>query len=905
MKHRLPTGVRVLLALFPEDFRRLHESGLTRDYPGPTTDFGWIGRARYWAGAMGDLFVALCGVWWDRLITGRKARDTTKGTMRMNVMGNLLFDIRYALRGLRRAPAFTTMAILTIALGLGANAAIFSVVNGVLLRPLPYEDSTELARVWSRFLPESGFDFPYFSVDPTEYLDLRDNNRSFEAVAAHNSRSVTITGDGESAEVRNGLYTTWNLFELLGVEAAIGRTIVEEEDVAEGPSVVLLSYALWETRFGADRGLVGSTITLNREPFEVVGVLPPGFAFPDTNVDLYLPLQLRDNPSNRQSHYLAVVARLADGVSLEAAKGDIERMMTIWAQDYPEIHTGHFLFIEGLKEAMVSDVRPALLLLMGAVGLVLLVVCANVANLLLVRGQARLGEVAVRRALGASRWRVVQLGLLESVILAFTGAVLGLMLARPGLRGLLALDDGALPLATTVEVDGSVLAFTAALTVLTALAFGLAPAFQGLGHSAAGHLREEGRAGTATRSRLRARNILIAGEVALSFVLVIGAGLMARSLMNLLAENPGFDPEGVLVANFSLPAAAYPTAIEANAFLDEVVQAATALPGVTAVTHVGSLPMRGGQPVIDFSLEGLPEPGPGQPAWNAIITAIRANYFETMGIEVLEGRGFDPNLDRVDGVAAVVVSRRLADRFLAGREAVGQRMRLSGSSDDQPWWTIVGVVDDVKYSKLGDEESPTYYILAKQIPLYNALAGFERFGTFVVRTAVGEPLDVAEPFRRVVAGIDSQLPLTGVASLESVVGESIAQPRFVMALMGVFAALAIVLGAIGIYGVTSFVVSQRRQEMGIRKALGAEAGTVASLVIRQGMTPVLLGMVFGVGGAFATGRLLSSLLYGIQPFDGATYGVALCVLGGVAIAAVSIPALRASRLDPMVALRTD
>ncbi len=374
-------------------------------------------------------------------------------------MGNLLSDIRYALRGLRRAPAFTTMAILTIALGLGANAAIFSVVNSVLLRPLPYEDSSELARVWGRFLPESGFDFPYFSVDPTEYLDLRDNNGSFEAVAAHTSRSVTITGDGEEAELRSGLYTTWNLFELLGVEAAIGRTLLAEEDVAEGPKVVLVSHDLWESRFGSNPELVGSTINLNRELFQVVGVLPRSFAFPDTDVDLYIPLQLRDNPSNMMSHYLSVVGRLADGVSIEAAEGDIDRMMANWAEDYPEIHTGHFLFVEGLKDAMVSDVRPALLLLMGAVGFVLLVVCANVANLLLVRGHTRLGEVAVRRALGASRWRVVQLGLVESVILAVAGAVLGLVMARPGVRGLLALDDGVLPLATpsrsTARCSGS------------------------------------------------------------------------------------------------------------------------------------------------------------------------------------------------------------------------------------------------------------------------------------------------------------------------------------------------------------------------------------------------------------------------------------------------------------------
>jgi putative ABC transport system permease protein len=782
------------------------------------------------------------------------------------------------------------------------------VVNGVLLRPLPYTDSDELTRVWGRFLPESGFDFPYFSVDPTEYVDLRGDGRAFESVAAYTSRGVALSGADGMAERRGGLVTTWNLFSLLGVEASLGRTFVPDDDIEGGPDVAVVSHALWETRFGADPGIVGSAVTLNRETFEVVGVLPREFSFPGPGVDVYMPLQLGENPSSRRSHYLSVVGRRADGVSLEKAEADVRRLMAVWAVEYPDIHTGHFLFLEGFKDAMVRGVRPALLLLLGAVGFVLLVACANVANLLMVRGHGRAGEVAVRRALGASRGRVLQLFLVESTLLAAMGAVLGLAIAGVGVPLLLKIEAGAVPLAHEISIDGSVLAFTALLTALTVLAFGLAPAAQALGEGAAGTLREDARAGSSTRGRVRVRNLLIAGEVALSFVLVIGAGLMIRSVGNLLAEDPGFDTGRILVANFSLPSAAYPRPGDGARFLDELVEAAEAVPGVTAVTHIAHLPMRGGQSAGDFELEGMPEPAPGQPSWNAGFTAVRANYFETMGIDVVQGRAFDPSIDRADGEIAVVVSRSLADRFLAGRTPLGRRMRFAGSSSELPWWTIVGVVEDVQYQALGEEGLPMYYLSTTQLAPAgggDGLDGYERFGTLVVRTGLDRPLDLAEPLRRAVAEIDPEVPLTDLTTLESVVAESVADSRFVMTLLGLFAGLALALGAIGIYGVTSFVVSQRIHEIGIHKALGAGAGEVTALVVRQGLAPVGAGVAVGIAGAVASGRLLSSLLYGVEPSDTVTYAAVLGVLGVVALSALWLPARRAARLDPMTSLRNE
>lgn len=902
---RPPVLLGLLLRLFPRDFRDRHGRELSRDYPGPEDDTGTRARMIYWGRAAVDMGSALAGVWWDRW-TERTGPTSARGQGGEGIMmESLRSDTRHALRGLLRAPAFTAMSVLTIALGLGATAAIFSVVHGVLLRPLPYDDPGELTRVWGRFLPESGFDFAYFALDPTEYLDLRDNTRSFESVAAHGYMPAALTASGgEAAERRVGLATTWNLFELLGTEAAMGRTLTPEDDVEDGPNVVVLSHDLWSTRFGADPVVVGRTIQVNRRSYEVVGVLPAGFHFPRADVDLYVPLGLGSNPSNRQSHYLDVVARRRAGVTLEEAEADVSRLMAAWAVEYPEIHTGHFLFLEDFRDSVVQGVRPALMLVMGAVAFVLFVACANVANLLLVRGHARAGEVAVRRALGASRARIAQFRVVESLIVALVGAGIGIALAAVGVPGLLALSDGTVPYTEAVQLDLTVLGFTSLLALVAALVFGLAPVLAPGVEEMSGQLREDGRGGSGSRNRVRFRNGLIAVEVALSCMLVIGAGLMIRSLGNLMAEDPGFETGGRLVADFSLPSAAYPEAGAGSDFLDEVVLEAESFPGIRAVTHVSHLPMRGGQSANDFALEGIPQPGPGQPAWNAGVAMVRANYFDVMGIEVVQGRAFDPSVDRVEGEPVAVVSRALADRFLSGSDPLGQRMRFAGG-DDLPWWTIVGVVEDVQWAGLGSAGLPVYYLLTEQIPLYGGAGGMDRFGTLVVEASAAGPLALAEPLRRAVASVDPDVPLTNVAALEDVVRDSVARSRFVMVLMGVFAGLALVLGAVGIYGVTSFVVSERTREIGVRKALGAASGEVMALVVRQGMTTVAVGLALGLVGALSLGRLIASLLYGVEPVDPGTYAAVVGVLAAVAVAALWLPARRAAGLDPMVSLRPE
>ena len=901
-----------LLRLYPKDFRETHGENLLRTSAEVTEGHGWTSRMVRLRAVL-DLIMGAIGVHSDRL--RRAARGTWAGggygwddvggirRGKGNMTGNLISDIKYALRGLRKAPGFTVMAVLTIALGLGANTAIFSVVNGVLLAPLPYEDSDKLVAVWSRFLPESGFDFPQFSVDPTEYLDFRDNNHSMDEVAAYNRSGMTITGPEGDAERVTAWFTTWNLFKLLGSQAVIGRVLIEEDDRPASNFVVVLSHDFWTNRFGADAQILGKSIILNGNPTEVVGVMPQGFSFPRPRVDLWAPLQLDpQNLGSRQSHYLQVVARLQDDVPFAAAKADTEQMMARWEADYPDIHTAHFLFLTPLLEDRVGNVRTALLLLMGAVGFVLLVVCANVANLLLVRGQFRLREVAVRRALGASRWRVIQLGLTESALLALGGGALGLLLGVAGVRVMLALDGGTLPRTEEIGLDGSVLLFSAGLAGLTALVFGLIPSLQGSGEESTRHLRDEGRSGTASRRPLRSRSFLVAAEVALSIVLVLGAGLLTKSFWRLLKEDPGFEAGGAFVANLSLPFSKYSTAEVALQFYDELVDRVTALPGVEAMTSTTHLPMASGQSVLDFKVEGMPEPGPGQPTWNAGSEVVHANYFEVMGMPAMRGRLFDDR-DGPESLRAMVISESLADKFFAGQDPVGMRMGLSG---DSILFSIVGVVSDVDHASLGDEGEPVYYIAKEQMPSVEASfgTGWARRATLVVRTSI-DPLSTVEPVRRVVQELDSDLPLTQVGTLESIVEDSVSQPRFVMTLMALFALLALLLGTIGIYGVTSFVVSQRQHEIGIRRALGAEQGNVIGLVLKQGFVPITIGMIVGLVAAAASGRVLEGMLFDVSTTDPATYAGVTLVLGVVALFASWLPARRAAKVDPMRALRSE
>lgn len=891
--------VRLLLLAFPVRFRGEHGRDLIELHRDLRRNGRWPVRWLEW-----PLTV------WDIVSSGVSLRFEDRRERRRQggrggiFMGNIATDVRQVGRGLRKAPGFTVVALITVALGIGANAAIFSVVNGVLLKPLPYDRPDQLVSVSSRFLPVSGFDFPRFSLDPTEYLDYRDHNRTFESFAAWYATGVTHTAEGADAERIQALVATWNLLPLLHVTPLLGRLFGEEDDLPGDADRLILTHAFWVRAYGSDPGIVGRSITLNGRPFEVVGVLPEGFSYPSPRIDVFTTLNLAEHPSGRQSHYLSGVARLADGVTLDRAQADMDRLMAQWETDYPEIHTGHFFTMEPLKQARVGSVRTPLLILMGAVGFVLLVVCANMANLLLVRGQTMERETAIRRALGAGRWRLVQGALVQSLLLAAGGALIGLGLAYVGVDALMSLAGGNLPRADEVGLDGQVLAFTAALTTLTALAFGAIPALQVAFGENLEALGEGGRSGTARGRTLRTRNGLVLAEVALSIVLIVGAGLMMRSFVRLMTDDPGFNADGVLLASVSLPRAPYPEPESVVGFYQQLLDRLRGLPGVVRATASTHLPVYSGPTMNDFVLDGLPEPGPGEPRRNGAAAFVSADYFETMGIPILRGRGIE--LSDADAAPPVaVISQSLADRFIPDRDPIGMRMRMD-VSNDPPWLTIVGVVGDVQLQGLGRESGvyPAYYMSHAQVPTVLGGGGWGRFMTLVIRTD-GDPRSAAPAVRAAVGELDPSLPLIDIQPYREALSDSVAQPRIVMALMSVFAVVALLLGAVGIYGVTSYAVAQRRHEIGIRMALGARSEEVAGLVIRKGMWPVLWGVALGVVAALAGSRVLDSLLFEVSRTDLPTYGVVVLILTAVAFVACWVPARRAMRVDPMTTLKSE
>ncbi len=876
--------VGLLLWSFPRSFRHEHGRDVVEAHGDLYRDSGTLRRWLGWPLVTVDMLSSGIRLRLEYRNEVRGTRHTGRGGV---FMANVASDIRYGVRSLLKAPGFTAVALLTVGLGIGANAAIFSVVNAVLLEPLPYERPDELVAVNSRFLPVSGFDFASFSLDPVEYLDYRDSNRTFSELAAFYGTGLTHTGDGFEAERVQGLVATWNLLPLLEVSPHLGRLFVAEDDLPDAPTRVVLSHGFWERAYGADEGLVGRTVTLQGQAAEVVGVLPEGFFYPRPNVEVFTTLNLGENPSGRQSHYLQGLARLAPGITLEQAQADMDRIMAQWEADYPDIHTGHFFIMEPLKDARVGDVDSALWLLMGAVGFVMLVVCANVANLLLVRGQTRQRETAIRTALGAGRYRLLQSALIHSGLLAVGGAALGLGLAYVGLDGLLALAGRNLPRAEEVTLDGSV--------------FGLIPAVQTVAGQSLSALTEGGRSGTARSSTLRARNGLVMAEVALSIVPVVGAGLTMRSFARLMADETGYDSEGVLIASVSLPRASYPEPEELTAFYDRLLERVQGMPGVVAASASTNLPVFSGPTQQDFELQGVPEPEEGEPNWNAATALVRPGYFEAMRTPVLTGRGIEAS-DRSSSPPVVVVSESLVRRFLGDRDPVGMQMRFTGD-EDRPWWTIVGVVADVQLQGLGQDRTPAYYLAHEQSPV--TLGGrWGSYMTLVVRTG-GDPLHLTPGLRTALAELDPELPLIAVQSYEEVLVESVAQPRLLMTLMGIFATVALILGAVGIYGVTAYAVTQRRHEIGIRLALGAKREEVARLVMRKGMGPVAAGVALGVLGALAGSRVMESLLFEVSRTDVVTYGSVIAVLTAVGLVACWIPARRAMRVGPMTTLKAE
>ncbi len=799
-------------------------------------------------------------------------------------------DLRYGLRMLYQNRGFTSVALLALALGIGANSAIFSVVNSVLLRPLPYRDPQRLIVIWENYQQRGGPEREWAS--PADFRDFRDQAQSFEHIAALLGWGPTLTGQDEPEDLQ-GAAVSHDTFAMLGVEPALGRSFRPDEDQAGAERVAVLSHNLWQRRFGSDPAIVGKNLTLGGESYTVIGVMPRGFSFPilkDTEIWRPITPALAAIPGcDRGCVILRVIAKLNPGVTLEAARAEMTALTSRLAEQYPESNKGVGAALVPLHEQLVGDVRPAMLVLLGAVGLVLLIACANVANLLLARAAARENEVAIRAALGASRSRLIRQHLTESLVLAVIGGAVGLLLAFWIVDLLVSFAPRGTPRLDEIAIDPFVLAFTCGVTLFTGLVFGLAPALLSSRTNFNSALKEGGRDTSATSRGARVRSALVVSEVALALMLLVGAALLIKSFVNLQRVDPGFNPKDVVRVDVGLPRTRYPERNQSATFYKQLLDRVAALPGVQSAGAVSSLPLSGGGTDSDFGIEGRPpaEPGQNPVAWYSSVTP---GYFRAMGIRLLRGREFT-EADNADAPKIVLISETMARRYFSEEDPVGKRLVFGGASDLRE---IVGVISDVKFFGLNLDARPSMYFPHQQNPA--------RGMSLVVRTQ-GNPLTLATAIRGQVSALDRDLAVSNVMTMEQLVGVSLAEPRFVLLLLGAFAAVAMLLSAIGVYGVVSYSVTQRSHEIGVRMALGAQMSDVLKLVVGQGMTLVLGGVGLGLIAAFALSRVMESLLFGVSATDGTTFAATSVILAGVALGACFVPARRATKVDPMVALR--
>ncbi len=802
----------------------------------------------------------------------------------------MITDLKYALRMLVKTPAFSILAVLTLALAIGANSAVFSVINAVLLRPLPYEKPAELVRVFGT-QPQ----LPKAPTSPANFLDWKEQNQVFARIATYVGQGFNLLGDNKPERVR-GARVSADLFDLLGVRPSVGRAFLAEEDQLGQNRVVVLSDEFWRSRFGADRRTVGQTITLNDQSYTVIGVMPPGFGFPSDTTQVWTPIAFREaERATRDTNYINVLARLKPGVTLAQAQEQMSALARRQAERYPDSNTGIGVKLVTLSEQTLGDIRPVLVVLLGAVVFVLLIACANVANLLLARAAERQKEMAIRSALGASRSRVVRLLLIESVLVALLGGGCGLVFAIWGVDLLVALKPVDLPRLTEIGIDRGVFAFTALLSLVTGLGFGLVPAWQASRSDLNEGLKESSRGATGGPGRQRFRGMLVVTEVALSLVLLIGAGLMIRSFARLLSVDPGFNPGSVLTAFVSLPPSKYPEPQQQAAFFQQLIERTRNLPGVLSAAAASDLPLFGGNSTA-FDVEGRPPSAPGQ---RGLIDyrMISPEYFQAMGMRLMKGRAFSER-DTLDTPQVVIINATTAARFFPNEDPIGKRIGLSGPTD---WREVVGVIGDVRNYGLDAEVKPEAYIpFLQNAPGY--LAGVASAMNVVMRTA-NDPLSAGPAFRSVVQSLDKDQPISVISTMESQLAESVAQRRFNMLLLAVFATLALLLAAIGIYGVIAYTVAQRTHEMGLRMALGASRADILKLVFAHAMLRTFAGVALGLAAAFGLTRLMSSLLYDVAPTDPLVFAGITALLVLVALAATYIPARRAMKVDPMVALR--
>jgi putative ABC transport system permease protein len=810
-------------------------------------------------------------------------------------MGTLLQDLRYGVRMLAKNPGFTLIAVIALALGIGANSAIFSVINAVLLRPLPFENPDEIVTPWGRGL-DGGERTAIVSYP--DFVDWREQAQTFEQLAVYNTSSTLIREDNDP-EAISGAIASSELLSLLKVKPALGRGFTREDDRADSAPVILLSYNLWQRRFNADPNIVGRQIRLSSRTATVMGVLPQGFRFPadEGRTDYLQPLapNIGEYLGKRSAYFLRVVGRLKPGVTIKQAEIEMRAIGDRLEQQYPDEGYRLGASLVPLHEDMVGNVRPALLVLLGAVALVLLIACANVANLLLARAAARHKEVAIRTALGAGRMRIVRQLLTESVLLAVVGGSLGLLLAMWGVDLLIASSPVDIPRLKEVGLDARVLSFTMGVSVLTGIIFGLVPALQASRVELNESLKEGARGSTGGIMRNRVRSLLVISEIALSLVLLVGAGLLIKSFMRLREVDPGFKAQNVLTTGLSLSKAKYPDAEKQKNFYNEVLQHVGSLPGIDSVGLVDPLPLSGNSSSVTFSIEGQPLAAGKQLSSNRRM--ISPDYFRVMSIPLLKGRAFNER-DVKDSTPVVIINETFARRFFAGEEAVGKRIILGADPLDNPNpppHEIIGIVGDVHHEGLETEAGPEYYVSYQQTA--------PRHAELVVRTLTDNPSSMVASLRSAIKQVDQEQYISAIQPMNQLLAESFARRRFNMMLLAVFASVALLLAAVGIYGVMSYSVTQRTHEIGIRIALGAQTRDVLKMIVRQGMTLVLIGVAIGIAASFALTRIMSSLLFGVSPTDAVTFAGVAIVLAGIALLACLIPARRATRVDPMVALR--
>ena len=806
-------------------------------------------------------------------------------------------DLRYAIRQLIKSPGFTFVAVLTLALGIGANSAIFSVIDTVLLRALPFPNRDRLTMVWATAPQHPGEDKQVQSYP--DYLDLRTQNHTFAAMAAYTTASA-IWGMGENAEDVAGIAATSDIFAVLGTPPLLGRGFSRADDKAEAARVVVIGYSFWQRRFGGDPNIIGRQVAVVGKTYTITGVMPREWKFPvrSENVDFIAPLLPMFSGSTpnyimrRGAHFLPVVGRLKPGVDLRSATADLQTIAAQLAKQYPDSNAGRTERAVPLQSDLVGDVRPALLVLVAAVALVLLIACANVANLFLARAATREREIAIRTALGANRFQIVRQLLIETSLLALLGGAAGLLLASWSTDALVAMGPSDIPRLNEIRVNGVVIAFTFGMAFLTSLIFGLIPALQASRPQVEQSLREASRGSTGGVRSHRLRFAFVVSQFALSLVLLVGAGLLIRSFAELRSVQPGFDARRVVTFWQALPKARYGELDQQTQFFDKLLAKLAALPGIQDAGIASPLPFTGNDQGRTFTIVGQPAPPKGMEPAASLLTT-NGSYFRTMRIPLKTGRLFEARDDK-NAKPVVLINDTFARKYFPNQNPLGQRLQMGGS-EDGPAREIIGVVGTAKHGNLAEPDTAEFYLPFAQAP--------DRFSDIVVRTSQPAPSGLERAIRRTVLELDAQQFVPAITPLSQLVSQTLSQSRFNTGLLAVFAAVAILLAAVGIYGVIAYNVAQRTKEIGIRMALGAQRRQMLLMILRQSLTMALIGIVLGLFGAFAATRLLSALLFGVGTTDLLTYGAVILLLGAAALLAGLLPARRAMKVDPVIALR--